>query len=146
MSLSHLSSAPARAAALPRTYWQAALRGIKGTCPRCGEGKLFRAFLKPQASCAACGQDWSHQCADDFPAYIAILVTGHVLAPLIILLSLDFDMSVGGMFAVIVPLALVMMLGMLQPSKGAVIATQWWHGLHGFKRERALPAEGAPQT
>ncbi|MEP7222904.1 MAG: DUF983 domain-containing protein [Novosphingobium sp.] len=126
--------------ALPATYWQAAGRAIKGHCPRCGEGKLFRAFLKPVDSCPACAQDWSIQCADDFPAYIAILLSGHLLAPLIIILSLEFDLSSAAMFAIIVPLALVMMLGMLQPSKGAVIATQWWHGLHGFKRER--PAQG----
>ena len=31
---------------------------------------------------------------------------------------------------------------MLQPAKGAVIAAQWWHGLHGFAKERA-PQAGA---
>ncbi|MEO5597567.1 MAG: DUF983 domain-containing protein [Novosphingobium sp.] len=132
MSRSPLSSA------LPATYWQAALRGIKGCCPRCGEGRLFRAFLKPVDQCPACAQDWSKQCADDFPAYIAILISGHLLAPLIIVLSLEFDLSSAAMFAIIVPLALVMMLGTLQPAKGAVIATQWWHGLHGFVRERRV--------
>jgi uncharacterized protein (DUF983 family) len=28
------------------------------------------------------------------------------------------------------------MLVLLQPAKGAVIALQWWHGMHGFRRER----------
>lgn len=124
-------------AALPATFWQAALRGLGGCCPRCGGGRLFRAFLKPADRCAACGQDWSHQRADDFPAYIAILVTGHLLAPIIILLSRDFDLGPGAMAAIIVPLALVMLLAMLQPAKGAVIAAQWWHGLNGFVKERA---------
>ena len=93
-------------------------------------------------TCSACGQDWTHQRADDFPAYIAILVTGHLLAPLIIFLSADLDLGPAAMFAILVPLALVMMLGMLQPSKGAIIAAQWWHGLHGFVKERpALPEQ-----
>lgn len=124
-------------AALPASFWQAALRGCGGGCPRCGEGRLFRAFLRPVDRCAACGQDWSHQRADDFPAYIAILITGHLLAPIVIFLSLDFDLGPGAMAAIIVPLALVMLLAMLQPAKGAVIAAQWWHGLHGFVKERA---------
>ena len=29
-----------------------------------------------------------------------------------------------------------MLLALIQPSKGAVIAMQWWHGMHGFRRER----------
>jgi len=128
--------------ALPDSYWQAALRGGVGKCPRCGEAHLFRKWLKSEDRCPACGQDWSHQRADDFPAYIAILVTGHLLAPLLIALSLDFAMSPAAMFAVTIPLAIAMMLGMLQPAKGAVIATQWWHGLHGFAKERAPEPAG----
>jgi uncharacterized protein (DUF983 family) len=58
------------------------------------------------------------------------------MAPLIILLVNDFDLSSGALLAIIIPLALGMMLGMLQPVKGAVIAMQWWFGLHGFRKER----------
>jgi uncharacterized protein (DUF983 family) len=121
---------------LPATFWQAVLRGLRCKCPRCGGAELFNRLLKPAPRCRACGQDWSHQRADDFPAYIAILVTGHLLTPLIILLSLDFDLGPGAMAAIIVPLAFIMLLGMLQPAKGAVIAAQWWHGMHGFVKER----------
>ena len=121
---------------LPSSFRVAALRGLRSCCPRCGGGALFVRWLKPEASCRACGQDWSHQRADDFPAYIAILVTGHLLAPVIIALVADFDLSPGAMAAILLPLAVGLMLGMLQPAKGAVIALQWWHGLHGFRRER----------
>lgn len=121
---------------LPRSFWQAATRGALGKCPRCGDAPLFRKWLKSKDSCPSCGQDWTSHRADDFPAYIAILVTGHLLAPLIIMLSLDWAMGPLAMFLVLVPLALAMMLGMLQPAKGAVIAAQWWHGLHGFTKER----------
>jgi uncharacterized protein (DUF983 family) len=38
--------------------------------------------------CPACGQDWRGHRADDFPPYLAILVTGHVMAPVIIELGL----------------------------------------------------------
>lgn len=129
---------------IPATFAQAALRGIRGKCPRCGEGRLFGKWLKPLDRCPVCTLDLTPQRADDFPAYIAILVTGHVLAPLIIMLSLDFDLGPAAMVTILVPLALAMMLGMLQPAKGGVIAAQWWFGLHGFVRER-LPDDVRPE-
>ncbi len=76
------------------------------------------------------------QRADDFPAYIAIFVTGHVLAPLIIAVVSSYEVPSLLLAAIILPLAVLMMIGMIQPAKGAVIALQWWHGMHGFKRER----------
>lgn len=122
--------------ALPVSFWQALRRGVACRCPRCGEARLFAKWLKPTDRCPACRQDWSHQRADDFPAYLAILVTGHVLAPIMIALALDTQLSPGAILALLVPSSVTMMLGMLQPAKGAVIAAQWWHGLHGFTKER----------
>lgn len=126
---------------LPATYSQAVLRGVRCTCPRCGEGHLFRKWLKPVDFCVNCAVDFTHQRADDLPAYLAILITGHLLAPLMIAMSKDFDLSVMTILAILIPLSVVMMLTMLQPAKGAVIATQWWFGMHGFVRER--PAQEA---
>ncbi len=131
---------------LPTTFWQAAGRGALGKCPRCGEGRLFRKYLKPVDHCPACAQDLTHQQADDFPAYVAIIVSGHLLAPIIIMLATQFELEPPALFAIIVPLALLMMLGMLQPAKGAIIAAQWWHGLHGFKRERPLAEVGSEKA
>lgn len=113
---------------------------MAGRCPRCGEGRLFTRFLKPVTACPACGQDWTPQRADDFPAYIAILITGHILAPVIIWLVSTYDINPGLLAAILLPLSVAMMIGMLQPAKGAVIALQWWQGMHGFVRERAEPA------
>lgn len=130
---------PARVpATLPFRYREVALRGLRGHCPRCDGGGLFRKWLKPVDHCPACGQHWSVERADDFPAYIAILLTGHLMAPLIIMLISDFGLSPWATLAVILPLALVMMLGMLQPAKGAVLATMWWSGMGTFARERPV--------
>jgi uncharacterized protein (DUF983 family) len=122
---------------LPTSGWDALLRGASNRCPRCGRAKLFVRFLKPAARCAHCGQDWTHQRADDFPAYIAIFLTGHLLAPVIILLVGNFRLPVAMLAAIIVPLAAIIVLGLLQPAKGAVIALQWWLGMHGFQRDRS---------
>ncbi|MBX7497131.1 DUF983 domain-containing protein [Qipengyuania sp. 6B39] len=121
---------------LPATVWQAMLRGALGRCPRCAEGRLFRKWLKPIDTCATCGLDISGQRADDLPAYIGIFVTGHLLAPVIIALVTGFALSAWALLAIIIPLAVVMLIGLLQPSKGAVIGLQWWNGMHGFRKER----------
>lgn len=118
---------------------EAVRRGAIGRCPRCGENRLFPRFLKPVAQCSACGQDWTPQQADDFPAYVSIFVTGHLLAPLIIALTKDAGLSAGVVVAIILPLAVILMVGWLQPAKGAIIAIQWWYSMHGFKR---LPGDG----
>ena len=90
----------------------------------------------PVARCAGCGLDLTPQRADDFPAYISILLTGHLLAPVIVALVVGADLGPGALAAIILPLTLALMLALLQPAKGGVIAMQWWLGLHGFVRER----------
>jgi uncharacterized protein (DUF983 family) len=122
---------------LPPSGWAAILRGLRGQCPRCGEGGLFLRFLKPIPRCPQCGQDWTHQQADDFPAYVSILVTGHLMVPLVIALTRDTALSVTALATIVMPLAIILMAGLLQPAKGAIIALQWWFGMHGFRMERA---------
>ena len=121
---------------LPRSFWEAIARGLRFRCPRCGGGSLFRKWLKPREACPACALDLTPQQADDFPAYLSIFVTGHLLAPIIIMLALDYAFTSLQMMAIILPTATLMILLLLQPMKGAVIAAQWWNGMHGFKRER----------
>nr|WP_243853697.1 DUF983 domain-containing protein [Sphingopyxis panaciterrae] len=110
-----------------------------GHCPRCGGAKLFRAFLKPVDHCSACKQDWTHQQADDFPAYVSIFLTGHIMAPVIIALVKDTSLSLPALAAIILPLMVGLMILFLQPAKGAIIALQWWFGMHGFPKERRSP-------
>ncbi|WP_336960723.1 DUF983 domain-containing protein [Sphingobium aquiterrae] len=45
----------------------------------------------------------------------------------------DADLFVGARVAIIVPVAMVLMIGLLQPAKGAIIAGQWWFGMYGFQ-------------
>lgn len=130
---------------LPRSFGEALWRGTRCLCPRCGEAKLFRKWLKPHDNCPACALDISGQRADDFPAYVSIFVTGHLLAPVLILLAGDYALSTAAVLAITLPLAVIFMLVTLQPAKGAVIALQWWHGMHGFRQERASEAAGTEE-
>jgi len=138
-----MSDSPVNSDSLPGSFWTAAGRGCRLACPRCGQGRLFRSWLKVVPACTACGQDWSLQRADDFPAWIAIIASGHILAPVTITLAADYELSPAALALTLLPAATALVLGLLQPAKGAVVAMQWWHGLHGFTKERAAqPASG----
>ncbi|WP_339689549.1 DUF983 domain-containing protein [uncultured Parasphingorhabdus sp.] len=129
---------------LPKTTLQAAVRGLRGRCPSCGKGHMFPRLLKPMDRCPICGQDWTAQQADDFPAYVAIIVTGHILAPVIIFMINETDFSMWTNLAIIIILGLILLGSLLQPAKGAIIAMQWWMGLHGFEKPpRPAPADAS---
>ena len=63
-------------------------------------------------------------------------MTGHLMAPLIIALIENAKLSVLTLMAITMPMAILLMIGLLQPAKGAIIALQWWLGMHGFDKER----------
>jgi len=58
------------------------IRGLRSRCPACGEGHLFRAFMKVADHCEKCGEPFRYHRADDFPAYLVIVLVGHLVLPL----------------------------------------------------------------
>ncbi len=107
-------------------------RGIKGRCPACGAARLFGRFLKPVDTCPACGQVWSGHSADDFPAYLVILLLGHLLLPVVVEVNHLFAPTMVVQMILWPTLAGTLALLMIQPAKGAVIAFQWARRMHGF--------------
>ena len=115
-----------------RSAWSAVKRGLRGRCPRCGEGKLFRAFLKVDDHCSVCGQDFTPHRADDLPAYLVIVIVGHFVVPMILWIETDYAPPVPLQLAVYLPFTLIASLLLLQPVKGAVVGLQWAYRMHGF--------------
>lgn len=122
---------------------QAALRGVRNHCPRCDHKPLFARYLKPVERCAACGQDWTLHQADDFPAYISIFISGHLLAPVLIAVGSREMLPMGVLALVAILGALLLTIALLQPAKGAVIALQYHWGMHGFSSP-AVPQGSDP--
>ena len=115
-----------------RNVWTALKRGFRGRCPRCGEGKLFRAFLKTADHCSACGQDFTPHRADDLPAYLVIVIVGHIVVPLALMIETNYSPPVALQLAIYLPLTFIASLVLLQPVKGAVVGVQWALRMHGF--------------
>lgn len=112
-------------------------RGLRGRCPNCGEGKLFKAFLKTADNCSACGQDLSLHRADDLPAYLVIIIVGHILVPIFLWIETNYSPPVALQLGIYLPLTLIASLALLQPVKGAVVGLQWAFRMHGFGEEIA---------
>jgi uncharacterized protein (DUF983 family) len=61
-------------------------RGLAHRCPACGAGSLFGRYLKVEPRCATCDHELAQYPADDGPAYLTILLIGHlIVAPLLFL-------------------------------------------------------------
>jgi uncharacterized protein (DUF983 family) len=127
-----------------RDLWSAMLRGLRGRCPNCGEGKLFRVYLKTHDHCSMCGQDFHHHRADDLPAYLVIVIVGHILVPGVLAVERNFAPSYLLHLAVWLPLTFGMSLALLQPVKGSIVGLQWAFRMHGFDEDGpADPLEDA---
>jgi uncharacterized protein (DUF983 family) len=129
-----------------RDLWSSLKRGFRGRCPRCAEGRLFLAFLKVDNRCSACGLDFTPHRADDLPAYLVILIVGHIVVPTALLIETDYSPPVGLQLAIYLPLTMLMSLALLQPVKGAVVGLQWAQRMHGFddNASESIPPAPAP--
>jgi uncharacterized protein (DUF983 family) len=119
------------------------VRGFLGRCPKCGEGKMFRAFLKVADSCPACGEELHHHRADDFPAYLVIVIVGHIVVAMTLAVEAAFAPPLWLHALIWLPITTALALALLQPVKGAVVAWQWQGGMEGFsaaKRQRETVA------
>lgn len=101
------------------------LNGIRLRCPKCGIGKLFKSYLKQNDVCAHCGENFQRYRADDGPAWLTILLTGHIVVPLLVYLVSHDVMSYGAEIALMFSLTTALVFGLLPISKGAFIAVLW---------------------
>jgi uncharacterized protein (DUF983 family) len=101
--------------------------GLRGRCPRCGEGRLFDGFLKVAPCCAACGLDFGFADSADGPAVFAILIVGCIVAGAALLTEVAYSPPIWLHFVLWMPLVLVLCLGTMRPFKGVLIALQYHH-------------------
>jgi uncharacterized protein (DUF983 family) len=107
----------------PRNAWQAIRKGLRGCCPNCGEGKMFRAYLKVNDTCPHCGEELFHQRADDAPPYMTIFVVGHIIGTSMILVEEFWPDAPIWLHATVWPtITLILSLWFLPIIKGGLIA------------------------
>jgi uncharacterized protein (DUF983 family) len=117
--------------------WIGVGRGVRRLCPNCGQGSLFDGFLKVSASCPVCGANNADYPCDDFPPYLTIFAVGHLIVPLLALVSLRYELSVWLQIAIWLPVTTLLCLLLLPGMKGAVAGFCWAMGFSRQQQGRA---------
>ena len=119
-------------AAEDRPLKPALLRGWRRRCPNCGAGPMLRGYLKVRDACPVCGEHPPPPRAEEAPAYLTILIVGHLLAPILLFTYTKWRpeplvMAVGFTIGTV-----ALSLYLLPRLKGALVALQWANRMHGF--------------
>ena len=120
-----------------RPLKQALLRGWRRRCPGCGAGPMLQGYLAVRESCPVCGEQLHHQRADDGPAYLTILIVGHLMAPMILWVFTTWRPDPLILASIFTIGTVALSLFLLPRLKGAMVALQWSKRMHGFGGGRA---------
>ena len=100
-------------------------RGLRGRCPRCGEGKLFQGFLGLRSECERCGLDFNFADAGDGPAVFVILIGGFIVVFAALVTEVVYQPPYWVHALLWGPLILITAVLPLRPVKGLLIALQY---------------------
>jgi uncharacterized protein (DUF983 family) len=92
----------------------------------------MKSYLTVRAACPVCGEEFHHHRADDGPAYLTILIVGHLMAPTLLWAFTVFrpdPMILASAFTVA---TVALSLYLLPRLKGVIVAFQWAKRMHGF--------------
>lgn len=112
--------------------------GLRGRCPRCGEGRLFSGFLSIAPRCGVCGLDNSFADSGDGPAVFVILLIGFVVCGLALWMEVSLDPPLWVHFLLWIPLIVVLALVALRLIKGVMIALQYRNKAAEGRLDRAV--------
>ena len=116
-----------------RPTMPAVLKGWKRKCPQCGSGPLLSGYLTVNDTCTVCSEELHHHRADDGPAYLTILLVGHLMAPLLHMIFVRYRPEPLVLFTIFAVGCVGLSLYLLPRLKGAMIGFQWARLMHGFR-------------
>jgi uncharacterized protein (DUF983 family) len=103
-------------------------RGVAGHCPACGQGQLFRKYLKVNDRCSVCDTDLARYPADDGPAYLTILLVGHLIVAPMLFFPIVWRNPAYSLPIILIPLTVLTLL-LLPRVKGGWIAMMYALGV-----------------
>jgi uncharacterized protein (DUF983 family) len=108
-----------------KSLWTGLKRGLARRCPNCGKGRLLRGYLTIRSPCEVCGNDNSVYPSDDFPPYLTVFVTGHVIVALFIWTDNVYEPRLWVEFVIWLPVTVLMCIALLPFMKGAAVGLCW---------------------
>lgn len=113
------------------TLGQLAWRALRRRCPACGEGRLLAGYTRQVEACAVCGERFGHIRADDGPAWLTILIVGHIVVSVILAVEPRVDWPQWLSMTVWIAVALAATLWALPRAKCFFIGAIWRSGAPG---------------
>lgn len=121
-----------------RALGPALFKGWRRRCPKCGNGPLLKGYLKVNETCKVCREPFYHHRADDGPAYLTILIVGHLMAPLLHVAFVTWRPEPLVLFTIFAVGCVGLSLYLLPRLKGLIIAVQWARLMHGFGKPETI--------
>jgi len=110
--------------------------GLRGRCPRCGRGRLFKGFLSLKPRCEVCGLEYAFADSGDGPAFFVMSIVGLVVVALAMWVEFAYEPPMWVHMALWLPLTVALSLALVRPLKGAMIALQYRHKAEEGRFER----------
>ena len=101
--------------------------GVRGRCPKCGEGPLFSGYLTVAPRCRVCGLDFGFADSGDGPAVFIVLITGIIMVAAALVVEIVYQPPYWVHAALWAPFCIGLSLLLLRPAKGLLIALQYRH-------------------
>ena len=99
---------------------------LHSKCPNCGKGKLYHSFLKLVLSCSECHEPLGDIRADDAPAWLTILLVGHIIAPTLLIILPYVNYPDWLLTLIIIVPTLILCLIILPFSKNLFVGILWY--------------------
>ena len=110
--------------------------GLRGKCPRCGQGRLFRGFLKLAPRCDVCGLDYGFADPADGPAFFVICFACVPAVLFAVWLEVEYEAPYWVHLFTSLPLLLLTCIPPLRPLKGWLVASQYVYKAEEGRIER----------
>ena len=101
--------------------------GLKGLCPRCGKGHVFKGFLTVRPKCEVCGLDLAFTDTGDGPAFFVMSFVGIVVVALALWVEFAYEPPIWLHIVMWFALTGVLSLLLVRPSKALMVALQFRH-------------------
>jgi uncharacterized protein (DUF983 family) len=101
--------------------------GLRGRCPCCGKGRLFKGFLTLAPKCEVCDLDYSFADPADGPAFFAMMIMAIPVGILAVWIELIYEPPLWVHLVTTVPFMFLACVPVLRPFKGIMVASQYLH-------------------
>ena len=99
--------------------------GLRGRCPRCGQGRLFDGLLALRERCAVCGLDFRGADAGDGAPVGVMFVLGPILVILAFWMEFRFDPPIWVYAVVLIGVSLPVAVLLIRLIKASLLGIQY---------------------